>query len=181
VKRKTRTKKKIRKTTEKPIRTSDDVELSREEIKHVIESVNDKRAPGIDRITGSFYVRTFNIFPRLVTTIYNQCLKRGYFPKRWKIAKIIPTIKPGKENSMDPSKHRPISLLNIGGKGLVKLLINRINHHMYKKNLMTDRQFGFTSQKSTTVAAMEAKEIYRTGIGESRCGHNDQPGCKRSF
>jgi len=93
---------------------------------------------------------------RTSTAIYNQCLKRGCFSNRYKVAKIIPTIKPGKENSMDPSKYRPISLLNIGGKVLEKL-INRINHHMYKNNLMTDRQFGFMPQKSTTDAAMETK------------------------
>jgi len=45
----------------------------------------------------------------------------------------------------------------MGGKGLEKLLIHRISHHMYKNNLMTDSQFGFTPQKSTTDAAMEAK------------------------
>ena len=42
-------------------------------------------------------------------------------------SKNYPTIKPGKENSTDPSKYRPISLLNIGGKVLEKLLTNRIN------------------------------------------------------
>jgi hypothetical protein len=82
----------------------------------------------------------------------------------WKIAKIIPTIKPRKENSMDPSKYRPICLLNIGGKVLEKLFINRINHHMYKNNLMTDRQFGFTQQKSTTDAAMEAKKFIEPAL-----------------
>jgi len=45
----------------------------------------------------------------------------------------------------------------MGGKVLEKLLINRINHTMYKHNLLTDRQFGFTPQKSTMEAAMEAK------------------------
>jgi hypothetical protein len=59
-----------------------------------------------------FYICTFYI-----CTFY-ICLKRGCFPKRWKIAKIIPIIKHGKEKSRDPSKYRPISLLNIGGKVL---------------------------------------------------------------
>jgi len=36
--------KKLRKTIEEPIRTSDDVEFSQEEIKHVIESFNDKKS-----------------------------------------------------------------------------------------------------------------------------------------
>ena len=63
---------------------------------------------------------------------------------------------------MDPSKYHPISLLHIGGKVLEKLLINRINHHMYKNELLPDSQYGFTQQKSTTDAAMEAI-FYRTG------------------
>jgi hypothetical protein len=102
-------------------------------------------------------LRTFNIFPELVTAIYIQCLGRGCFPQRWTVAKIIPTIKPGQENSKDPFKYRPISLLKMGGKILEKLLINRINHYMYKYDLLTDRQNGFLPQKSTIDAAMEAK------------------------
>ena len=67
--------------------------------------------------------------------------------------------KPGKENSRDPSKYRPISLLNIGGKVIEKLLINSINHYMYNNELLIDSQYGFTPQKSTTDAAMEAKKF----------------------
>jgi len=47
----------------------------------------------------------------------------------------------------------------MAGKVLEKLLINRINHHLYKHELLTDKQFGFTPQKSTTDAAMEAKQF----------------------
>ena len=94
----------IRKAVEEPIRTSDDKKFSKEEIKQLIETFNNKKAPGIDGITAGIYLRTFKIFPRLVTAIYNQCLKRGCFPQRWKIAKIIPITKPGKENSTDLTK-----------------------------------------------------------------------------
>jgi len=111
----------------------------------------------MDGITSGIFERTFNKFPRIVTAIYNQCLIRGNFPRRWKTGKIIPITKPSKENSMDPSKYRPIGPLIIGGKVLEKLLINRINHHMYKNDLLTDSQYGFTPQKSTTDAAIEEK------------------------
>jgi len=107
--------KQIRETDEEPIKTRDDIEFSREEIKQVIESFNDKKAPGIDGIRAGIFLRIFTTFPNLITAVYNQCLKRGCFPQSWKVAKIIPTIKPGKENSTDPSKYRPIGLLNIGG------------------------------------------------------------------
>ena len=77
-------------------------------------------------------------------------------------------MKPGKEHSMDPSKYRPISLINIGGKVLEKLLINRINHHMYKNELQTDRQYGFMPQKSTTDAAMETKKFIAQELGNKK-------------
>jgi hypothetical protein len=131
--------KNIRNVTEEPIQTCDDTEFTQGEMKQTIESFNGKKAPGVDRITSGIFLQAFNIFPRVVTAIYNQCLKRGCFPRRWKIAKIIPITKPGKENSMEPSKYHPIILLNIGGKILEKLLINRINHHIYR-NDRNDRQ-----------------------------------------
>jgi len=62
--------------------------------------------------------------------MYNACLRKGVFPKRWTTAKLIPIVKPGKENSDEVSKFRPINLLNTGGKVLEKLLINRITHHV---------------------------------------------------
>jgi len=114
-------------------------------------------SPRIYGITSGIFLRTFNKFPRLVTTIYNQCLKRGCFPRRWKTTKIIPITKPGKEKSMDPSKYRPISLLTIGAKVLEKLLINRINQHMFRNKLLTENRHGFMPQKNSRDAAMEAK------------------------
>jgi hypothetical protein len=151
--------KNIRKMNEEPIQTCDVIEFTQWEVKQKIESFNGKKAPGLDGITSGIYLLTFNKFPRLVTAIYNQCLKRGRFPRRWKIAKIIQITKPGKENSTDPSKYRPISLLNIGGKLLEKLLINRINHHICRNELMIDSLYGFRPQKSTTDAAMETKKF----------------------
>jgi len=52
----------------------------------------------MDGITSDIFLRTFNKFPRLVKAIYNQCLKRGSFPRSWKTANTIPKAKPGQEN-----------------------------------------------------------------------------------
>jgi hypothetical protein len=102
---------------------------------------------------------TFESFPRLVTSLYNDCLRKGCYPKRWKTARISPLIKPGKENCNDASKYRPISLLNIRGKVIEKMLTNRIMHSPYSNDLLNQNQFGFSLQKSTTVAAMAAKDF----------------------
>jgi hypothetical protein len=90
--------------------------------------------------------------------------KKWSFPKRWKRAKLIPVVKPGKENSEDISKFCPINLLNIGGKVLAKVLINRIHHHVYSNNFMNNNQYGFTPQKSTTDAAIVVKDFVEEGL-----------------
>ena len=93
-----------------------------------------------------------------MTAIYNACLRTGCFPDNWKIAKILPIVKPGREKSPDTSKYRPISLLNTEGKVLEKLLSKRIMHHLYKTEYLNENQYVFKPQKSTVDAAMEVKQ-----------------------
>jgi hypothetical protein len=139
-------------------------EYTPEEIWKATETLNSKKAPGEDRITSEILQRAYKQFPNLINTLYNQCLRQGCFPKRWKRAKVIPITKPGKEDTTDPSKYRPISLINVGGKVLEKLLINRIMHHIYTYKLLNQNQFGFTPKKSTTDATMAAKEFVEEGL-----------------
>jgi hypothetical protein len=47
----------------------------------------------------------------------------------------------------------------VGGKVLEKLLIDRINHHAYSNNLLSENQYGFIPQRSTVGAAMAAKDF----------------------
>jgi hypothetical protein len=49
----------------------------------------------------------------------------GYFPAQWKVAKIIPHVKPGKPPN-EPLSCRPISLLSILSKVYEKLLLRRL-------------------------------------------------------
>ena len=80
----------------------------------------------------------------------------------------VAITKPGKEHSNDASKYRPISLLNVAGKLLEKLLIDRILHHMYKNKLLNNSQFGFTTQVGTTEAVMEANNIIEKNLNKKQ-------------
>jgi len=91
-------------------------------------------------------------------------LKQGLFPTEWIKAKLIPIIKPGKERSYEVSKYRPISLLNIGGKVLEKLMINRINRHIHTNEYINKNQYGFRPQTSTIDAVMALKDYIEEGF-----------------
>jgi hypothetical protein len=155
--------KQVRALTKQPANTADDWEFTLEEISNIIASMNNK-APGQDGITGVIYNQAFKTVPTFITAIYNGCLKQGIFPTKWKKAKLIPIIKPGKENNYEVSKYRPISLLNIGGKVPEKLMINRINHHVFTTEYINKNQYGFRPQTSTIDAVMALKDYIEEGF-----------------
>jgi len=156
--------KKLREQTQEPTGTPNDKEFTEQEIKNAVASMGHNKAPGEDGITSEIFKSVVDILPGYITAIYNGCLRSGTFPTRWKKAKILPIYKPGKESSEEVSKFRPISLLNIGGKVLEKVLINRINHHVFSQGFINKNQYGFTPQKGTINAAMEIKEIVKEGL-----------------
>jgi hypothetical protein len=86
----------IRRQMEHPQKTNDDRDFNQDEVRRTIESFNPKKAPGLEGITSDILTLVFKSIPKTTTSIYNECLKKGYFPTEWKTAKIITTVKPGK-------------------------------------------------------------------------------------
>ena len=102
------------------------------------------------------------MLPNYITALYSGCLRRGVFPKRWKKVKLIPITKPGKENSDEVSKFRPISLLNVGGKVLESL--NKQNKLPCRfTRLYEHPPVGLTPQRGTIDEAMAIKEFVKDG------------------
>ena len=161
--------KKVRKDCQAPTTTADDKPFTQEEIMANLKKFNSKKTPGEDGLTSDILIRAFQIFPLVFTQLYNVCLQKGCFPKRWKCSTIVPIIKPGKENCNDASKYRPISLLNTGGKLLERLLIDRILYYMHSNNLFNNNQYGFTPQRGTEDAAMVAKNFIEESLRLKQC------------
>jgi hypothetical protein len=149
----------IRQLTVEPLDTLDDEEFTKKEILAVLEKFDPSKAPGEDGLNKEILLKIFKRFPTFFKEIYNECLRKGCFPKQWKRSIITPILKPGKEGSADVTKYHPISLLNVSGKVLEKLLIDRINHHVFSNSLLNENQYGFFPPKSTMVAALAAKEF----------------------
>jgi hypothetical protein len=145
------------------VNTPDDREFTLAEIMNAVESMNKQKAPG-DGITGEIFKQAFETFPIYITAMYNGCLQKGVFPQKWKRAQLIPIVKPGKEDSKEVTKFRPISLLNIEGKIMEKILITRINYWVYSTNFLNNNQYGFTPQRSTIDAAMAVKNMVDEGL-----------------
>jgi len=154
----------IRAQSQETVNTPGDREFNSAEFRNAVESMNNQKAPGEDGITGEIFKQAFETFPKYITAMYNGCLQKVIFPKRWKRAKLIPVVKPGKEDSEEETKFRPISLLNILEKIMHKILICRIIYWAYSTNFLNNIQYGFTPQRSTIDAAMAVKNIVDEGL-----------------
>ena len=158
----------IRAAMKVPITTEDDIPFTTKEIKEAIKGMDKTKAPGEDGITSDILKCAFSLLPLSTTALYNGCLRAACFPKRWKRAIIIPIIKPGKENSNDIAKYRPISLISTLAKVLERVLMGRIMHYLHSHNLLSQNQYGFTPQTSTIDAVMDLKHYIQRSMDEGQ-------------
>jgi hypothetical protein len=61
--------------------TDDDTDFTVEETRNAVASMDKKKAPGEDGITGEVYKSAFEDFPRYINAMYNGCLRRVVFPE----------------------------------------------------------------------------------------------------
>ena len=155
--------KQVRGKVSRPPDTPDDCEFTIDEIRRVIEGMDNKKAPGEDGITAEIFKQTFKILPKSITAMYNGCLKTESSQRYGRRQKSY-RLRNQTQNSPDVTKYRPISLLNIGGKILEKALINRINQHMNSTEFLKENQYGFIPQTSTIDTIMAVKQFVQEGF-----------------
>jgi hypothetical protein len=131
-----------------PINKNDKIKFTLADISNQINSINLKKAPGPDNITGKA-IKSLPIEGHVVLMhIMNGINRLHHVPKIWKQAKIILIPKPGK----DPSKtnsYRPISLLPIFSKIYEKLLHQLIKEDLEDLQIIPSHQFGFRNNHGT--------------------------------
>ena len=86
-----------------------------DEIKKIIYKLKIKKSPGLDGIANILLKRLPETAVIYLTTIINKCVDLCYFPKQFKMAKVISTLKPTKDPK-NSSSYRPISLLSSVGQ-----------------------------------------------------------------
>ena len=82
-------------------------------------------------------------------------IAHGELPSEWKLALIIPIPKPGEKT--DPANYRPISLPSILSNKRVQ---NCLQDHLKVHYPISDKQWGFTKERSTTGPLLTAVDSW---------------------
>ena len=107
-----------------------------------------------------------NLISPYITTLFNQCMSSGVFPKLFKLSKITPVYK--KDNKELIKNYRPISTLPIFGKIFEKIIYSRIYKYLTSKGILTDSQFGFRKGYSTGHAIHHSVNIINKELANKK-------------
>ena len=144
-------------------------DIDENQVSRVLNSLNVKKASGPDLIPNAALKELSNSvnFVSTLTSIFNGCLSLSYFPKSWKIAKIIPIPK-SKPASTNPTDYRPISLLSTMGKAFERLILDRLNDFEELNGIIINQQFGFKSNHSTVQQILRITEKASLGFNKNK-------------
>lgn len=118
-----------------------------EEITNEIKRIR-KQRPGLSQIKKP---ELANLPPSMIcrfTAIFNAFLACGHFPSSFRTATISLIIKVRKTPNR-PENFRLISLLEVPGKILEKIINKRIKAHLENKNLINPNQYRFRKARET--------------------------------
>ena len=93
--------------------------------------------------------------------IFNLSINKNIIPHSWKLAKIVPILKPQKDPN-DGNSYRPISLLSPIVKTLEKLILPSLTNNIPD----LDFQHGFKTNHSTTTALHKINHTIAEGFNK---------------
>ena len=78
---------------------------------------------------------------KLLSIIFRNCLKAGYFPTAWKKANVVPVHKKG--NTQMLNNYQSVSLLPICCKLFEKIIFDTTFQHLMANKLLNPNRSGF--------------------------------------
>ena len=104
------------------------MELYEEEVEEVLLRQKDKKAAGIDELGEKVYKILWRIEEgrRSIMAIFKRSLELGYVPVKFRKSVGIVMRKPNKADYGLPGSYRIINLLDVLGKGLERIVCERL-------------------------------------------------------
>ena len=114
----------------------------------IICSLDTSNTYGHDMISTHMLKICGKLICKPLELIFQSCIKHGEFRNEWKISNVIPVHK--KSDQQILKNFRPVSLLQICGKVLQRLIYNSLFEYFIGNDLISPNQSGFKPGDSCT-------------------------------
>ena len=117
-------------------------------VRQEILNMNVNKSCGPDEISPRILKEVVDLLSEPITLILHKTYENGELPHDWKFANISPIFKKGSRSLAE--NYRPISLTSVVCK-LMEVFVKRvIMQHLTDRKLLSPKQYGFISGRSTT-------------------------------
>ena len=132
-----------------------------------IEKMNRNKSYGPDEIHPRIIFELKDEISMPLAFLFQQTLQQGCLPQDWKEAFVSPIFKKGARNIAE--NYRPISLTSVICKLMEKIVKEAILTHLVGNSLLSKKQFGFLSGRSTVTQLLRfldecADKVARGGV-----------------
>ena len=121
--------------------------LTMEELETALDSCSGS-SPGLDELHYSMFKELSQMQKEQILNFFNYLWENNIFPDSWRIAIVIPILKPGKEPH-ECSSYRPISLTSCFCKIMEKIVNRRLIMYLDRNNIIQPYQSGTRKFHST--------------------------------
>ena len=134
-----------------PTRTEIQVEniiITEDMMRKQIKLLDVSKSFGPDDVHPKMLVELIDHLAEPLSIIMNKTLSEGTIPKDWKMAHVTPIYKnKGAQNLA--INYRPVSLTSVVCKLMESFIRKHIMKHLTDEKLLTNKQYGFISRRST--------------------------------
>ncbi|THH03967.1 hypothetical protein EW145_g5865 [Phellinidium pouzarii] len=116
--------------------------ITTEEFMRALRPTSNKLAMGISGIGYLPIKWAADQFVEELITLFNECKVLGYHPRAWHMAKVVMLHKPNKKDPSTPRSYRPITLEEMLGKCLEKIIANHLQFFSNEGGTLPHNQFG---------------------------------------
>ena len=141
-----------------------------EMVRKEILALNINKSCGPDEISPLLLIKLVDHVAGPLAMLMNRTLQYGSLPKDWKKAFVSPIYKKGARNIAE--NYRPISLTSVVCKLMEKFIKDTVLNYLIENNLLSKKQFGFVSGRSTVTQLLNyidkcAETISNGGVVDS--------------
>ena len=139
-------------------------ESSPNEIMNIIKNMNIKLSTGLDGIQMKHLVKSLENSAICISILINSIISAEIWPDDLKISILRPVYKKGCKS--DPGNYRPIALLSNINKIIEKFFYTKIVTFLDRFNIITEKQYGFRQNKSTTDSLKHINEVLAKSLND---------------
>ena len=104
----------------------------------LLKNLKPDKSHGWDNISARMIKLCGDTIAEPLSIIFKNCIQKGIFPKKWKMANVTPIHK--KESKNLVKNYRPISLLPLFSKLFEKIIFNDLYSYLISNNLISKKQ-----------------------------------------